>query len=264
MRSCIQIVLYMKAPFVAKYVPINRKPQPSPISGHFLFFTSEGESERTSFTDTKFTYFISPHFPPTNPILFDPAAPSYGPCKVWRPHILRINQSKCEEKEQINYFSMTLHFFSVSIKYKALLNDFCFQKFALAAKIHINFGLSLRWSMILNCDEEEHKNSFQVRFYYCSYGSAISTLQLTVHPLNGEAAKIIWTPPSSSVGDHNYHCEWTKVSVDLPEQVTYSHNFMSVIAAYKTFTVAQKLSFTSRDMYFVILLKKCRKFGQES
>ncbi|KAL3985429.1 Protein tyrosine kinase family protein [Acanthocheilonema viteae] len=61
-------------------------------------------------------------------------------------------------------------------------------------------------------------NSCRIRFYYCSYGSAISTLQLTVHPINGKPPKIIWTPPSLSFTDHSYYCEWIKVSIDLPEQ----------------------------------------------
>ncbi|MCP9264785.1 Tyrosine-protein kinase receptor [Dirofilaria immitis] len=60
-------------------------------------------------------------------------------------------------------------------------------------------------------------NSCRVRFYYCSYGSAISTLQLTVHPTNGQPAKIIWTPPTRSFAD-NYYCEWMKISIELPEQ----------------------------------------------
>uniref|UniRef100_A0A1I8EZR6 Tyrosine-protein kinase receptor n=1 Tax=Wuchereria bancrofti TaxID=6293 RepID=A0A1I8EZR6_WUCBA len=63
-------------------------------------------------------------------------------------------------------------------------------------------------------------NSCRIRFYYCSYGSAISTLQLTVHPTNGQPPKIIWTPPSLSFADHSYYCEWMKVSIDLPEQKT--------------------------------------------
>uniref|UniRef100_A0A915PQB7 receptor protein-tyrosine kinase n=1 Tax=Setaria digitata TaxID=48799 RepID=A0A915PQB7_9BILA len=61
-------------------------------------------------------------------------------------------------------------------------------------------------------------NSCRIRFYYCSYGNTISTLQLTVHPINGQPAKIIWTPPSLSSADHSYYCEWMKVSIDLPEQ----------------------------------------------
>uniref|UniRef100_A0A915CD76 Tyrosine-protein kinase receptor n=2 Tax=Parascaris TaxID=6254 RepID=A0A915CD76_PARUN len=118
-------------------------------SGHFLFFTSEKEAELNAFTDTKTTYFFSPHFPPTNPILYDPSASEFATCKV--------------------------------------------------------------------------------RFYYCSYGSAISTLQLIVQPLNGQPAKIIWTPPStSSFGDQSYYCEWMKVSVDLPEQKGEYYLKMSV------------------------------------
>ncbi|VDK40627.1 unnamed protein product [Gongylonema pulchrum] len=121
-------------------------------SGHFLFFTSEGERDRNSFTDTKSTYFVSPYFPPTNPILYDPAAPASGSCKI--------------------------------------------------------------------------------RFYYCSYGSAISTLQLTVHPLNGQPAKIIWAPPTTPLGDQSYYCEWLKVSVDLPEQVCSLLNFNRKLSAF--------------------------------
>lgn len=59
----------------------------------------------------------------------------------------------------------------------------------------------------------------KVRFYYCAYGNAISTLQLIVQPLNGQPAKIIWTPPSNSFTDQRYYCEWMKISADLPEQV---------------------------------------------
>ncbi|OZC04865.1 hypothetical protein X798_08167 [Onchocerca flexuosa] len=99
-------------------------------SGHFLYFTSEDSQERNSFTDTKSTYLISPHFPPTVNVPLNPT----------------------------------------------------------------------------------------IRFYYCSYGSAISTLQLTIHPTNGQPAKIIWTPPTHSFADHSYYCEWIKVSIDLPEQ----------------------------------------------
>lgn len=92
-----------------------------------------------TFTDTKTTYFISPNFPPTNPIFLDSSMPTFGTCKV--------------------------------------------------------------------------------RFYYCAYGNAISTLQLIVQPLNGQPAKIIWTPPSNSFTDQRYYCEWMKISADLPEQV---------------------------------------------
>ncbi|VDO25603.1 unnamed protein product [Onchocerca flexuosa] len=107
-------------------------------SGHFLYFTSEDSQERNSFTDTKSTYLISPHFPPTVNVPLNPTVRSFNSCRI--------------------------------------------------------------------------------RFYYCSYGSAISTLQLTIHPTNGQPAKIIWTPPTHSFADHSYYCEWIKVSIDLPEQ----------------------------------------------
>ncbi|VDM98011.1 unnamed protein product [Thelazia callipaeda] len=107
-------------------------------SGHFLYFTSEDNQERYSFTDTKSTYLISPYFPPTSSILLNSVYPLASTCKV--------------------------------------------------------------------------------RFYYCSYGSAISTLQLTVHSTSDQPAKIIWTPPSITFADQHHHCEWIKVSIDLPEQ----------------------------------------------
>uniref|UniRef100_A0A0R3RZW8 Tyrosine-protein kinase receptor n=1 Tax=Elaeophora elaphi TaxID=1147741 RepID=A0A0R3RZW8_9BILA len=71
-------------------------------------------------------------------------------------------------------------------------------------------------------------NSCRIRFYYCSYGSAISTLQLTVHPINGQSPKIIWTPPSLSFADRSYYSEWIKVSIDLPEQKSEYYLKMSV------------------------------------
>ncbi|KAK0407618.1 hypothetical protein QR680_003495 [Steinernema hermaphroditum] len=59
--------------------------------------------------------------------------------------------------------------------------------------------------------------SCRLQFFYCTYGAGTPGLQIDIVSTDGQGTRTIWTPTKESF-ERSYFCDWTKMSVEVPQQ----------------------------------------------